>query len=549
MAVGYSDISSNTDSLGAQIYYDGLSRFIMECQTPMTISIQGDWGTGKTTALNLIEKKIEGKNSYVLWFRTWQYSKFGLEENMMLVLLNNLYEKLEELAKSGNRKIPNNKRIPILRGVKETISTVADAKLGSAVAEKASGICDVLWGTDQVTAVSKQIEDTKKSVQELIDSILIEDERIVVFVDDLDRLEPRIAVDLLEGIKNFLDCNRCVFVLAVDSGVIYQGVRSKYGDEFGEEKAKKFFDKIIQVPFSLPVNQYDINAFLGQFISSNDQYISEYEAITKRYLKNNPRAIKRAFNLLKLYEFIIPGLSEGDELDRFCLFTILNLQLSNEKQYSDMVIRAKNGDGIASILGEELDGLSKTLRFLIAENDEPEEQKIDKEEHASRFIELLIGAAKASGKDEDHDTINSDPFNREIQEHSNDSSEMPLEEIYHCSVIKDLIQKLEDHPYRKDVVSRMQINFWEKSENKDISGNKVCAIRRKEKNTNIVIYKMYGDLKKPENANAIDKSEGKAIGEDDIGYYYSRDHITFVGISEKTNRSVLEQLMQFYKVL
>lgn len=548
MAVGYSDISSGTDSLGAQIYYDGLSRFIMECQTPMTISIQGDWGTGKTTALNLIEKKIEGKNSYVLWFRTWQYSKFGIEDNMMLVLLNNLYEKLEELAKTKKIKNPN-KKIPILQGVRETIATVADSTLGSAVAEKASGVFDVLVGADKVTSVSKQIEETKNSMQELIDSILVGDERVVVFVDDLDRLEPKVAVDLLEGIKNFLDCNKCVFVLAVDSGVIYQGVRSKYGDEFGEEKAKKFFDKIIQVPFSLPVNQYDINTFLGQFISTDNPYINEYESITKKYLKNNPRAIKRAFNLLKLYEFIIPGLSDGDERDRFCLFTILNLQLSNEKKYSDMVIRAKNGEEIANVLGEELDDLSRSLSFLLVGNNDSEELRIEKEEHASRFIELLIGAAKASGKEEAIDEDINESLNGTTQNNEQVVRETSPKEGDQSSIIEELIQRLEIHAYRKDVVNKNQINFWGKAEKEGISGNKVCSIRKDEKTSNIVIYKAVADLKKPEHVGVVDKSEKKEIAEGEIGYYYSRDHITFVDISEKTNRSLLFDLMQFYEVL
>ena len=52
----------------------------------------------------------------------------------------------------------------------------------------------MLVGAEKVKSVSKQIEDTKRSMQELIDHILVEDERIVVFVDDLDRLEPKVAV-------------------------------------------------------------------------------------------------------------------------------------------------------------------------------------------------------------------------------------------------------------------------------------------------------------------------------------------------------------------
>lgn len=533
MAVGYSDISSGMDCLGAQVYYDGLSKFIMECETPMTISIQGDWGTGKTTALNLIEKKIEGKKCYVLWFRTWQYSKFGIEDNMMLVLLNNLYEKLEELAKTKNIKSPN-KKFSLLQVAREAANTIADARYGSVVAEKATGVWDVLVGAERVTTISKQIEETKNSIQELINSILTaDDERIVIFVDDLDRLEPKIAVDLLEGIKNFLDCEKCVFVLAVDSSVIYQGVRSKYGEEFGEEKAKKFFDKIIQVPFSLPVNQYDINMFLGQFISNDNPYISEYEVITKRYLKNNPRAIKRAFNLLKLYEFIIPGLSEGDELDRFWLFTILNLQLSDENKYSDMVNKAKNGAGIEAVLGEESESLSKIMSFIITDKDDSEEERINKEELSSRFIELLIGTAKASGKESSE--------NVESDSEENDSS----------TLVEELIEKLEAYPYRKEIIIKNQINFWTKSEESKLE-YKICSIRKYEEMFNLIIYRKEEDLIKPNLDGFVNKSGKKDIGENNIGFYYSKDHITIVDIADNSDQSVMVKLMEimsFYNVL
>ena len=102
-----------------------------------------------------------------------------------------------------------------------------------------------------------EIEEMKAAMQKAIRSIC-EGERtnakkIIIFVDDLDRLEPKNAVELLEGIKNFVDCENCVFVLALDQKVVFEGVKEKYGEELGAVMAKKFFDKIIQVPFTLPV--------------------------------------------------------------------------------------------------------------------------------------------------------------------------------------------------------------------------------------------------------------------------------------------------------
>ncbi len=44
------------DTFGIRSYVDGLCRFILNCDTPMTISIQGDWGSGKTSMMNMIER-------------------------------------------------------------------------------------------------------------------------------------------------------------------------------------------------------------------------------------------------------------------------------------------------------------------------------------------------------------------------------------------------------------------------------------------------------------------------------------------------------------
>lgn len=47
---GFTDKPTSTlsdDAFGVQQYISGLNEFILECYTPMTIAIQGDWGSGK----------------------------------------------------------------------------------------------------------------------------------------------------------------------------------------------------------------------------------------------------------------------------------------------------------------------------------------------------------------------------------------------------------------------------------------------------------------------------------------------------------------------
>ena len=51
--------SSDQDAFGMKSYVESLSEFIKECRTPMTIAIQGAWGTGKTSLMQLVEEKLD----------------------------------------------------------------------------------------------------------------------------------------------------------------------------------------------------------------------------------------------------------------------------------------------------------------------------------------------------------------------------------------------------------------------------------------------------------------------------------------------------------
>ena len=59
---GFSDIPATEDLFNISNYIDGLSSFIMKCETPMTLAIQGDWGTGKSSIMEMVAAKIESEN-------------------------------------------------------------------------------------------------------------------------------------------------------------------------------------------------------------------------------------------------------------------------------------------------------------------------------------------------------------------------------------------------------------------------------------------------------------------------------------------------------
>ena len=72
------------------------------CETPITISLQGEWGTGKTSFMNMVKEYSEN-NNYPLYFYTinaWQYSQFNFGEQLPLVMLKKLANDID-----GNNKV------------------------------------------------------------------------------------------------------------------------------------------------------------------------------------------------------------------------------------------------------------------------------------------------------------------------------------------------------------------------------------------------------------------------------------------------------------
>ena len=68
------------DELEISQYITGLKTFVRNCETPMTLAIQGKWGTGKSSIMKLLQNELKRNDVETLYFNTWQYSQ--LHENL-----------------------------------------------------------------------------------------------------------------------------------------------------------------------------------------------------------------------------------------------------------------------------------------------------------------------------------------------------------------------------------------------------------------------------------------------------------------------------------
>lgn len=323
--------SEEEDLLEISKYVKGLGKFIRECQTPMSIAIQGDWGTGKTSTLNLLKKNLEADKDTngikCVFFNTWQYSQFNMEDSLYVSFVHNLVKQC-----GGNDEI-----LKTVAGFgKLAFFKAIDWKFGTNASEILDGFEKAK--KDQMESVSKLQEDFAKLVKKT-------GKRLVIFIDDLDRLNPEVAVELLEIIKLFVNVENSIFVLAIDYEVVVKGVRKKYGENLSEEKCRNFFDKIIQLPFKMPVERYNLTELVRKAVQEQTHMTDEGVNIVAEFISDvmgtNPRTFKRLVNAFFLINSVNEIGEEAEsktkEINDVLMFCSLCIQMCLPKLYKLMV--------------------------------------------------------------------------------------------------------------------------------------------------------------------------------------------------------------------
>jgi len=348
-----------TDTLRIQPHASALTNFIEQCATPITIGIQGEWGSGKTSLLNLIENNLntddnEGKFLQI-WVNAWEHSLLSKPEETLLKIVNQIInDMLGELSKSQSSK----------EEIKSKFETLAKGALRvatSAIAgDEATKVVKELIGDNKniISELKEQLQRLAQTINESSSGKAHLYEKIVIYVDDLDRIDPPDAVAILELLKNIFNVKHCIFVLAIDYQVVIKGLKDKFGERTDENEweFRAFFDKIIQLPFMMPVGQYDIGHYVEDLLENinylqvNQEIEDEIDIpinemikeIVKLSIGGNPRALKRLVNSLSLIQ-IFAELKQNEGLNNKD-HTILNETEKDMLMFAFMCMQIKYPD-------------------------------------------------------------------------------------------------------------------------------------------------------------------------------------------------------------
>lgn len=103
---------------------------------------------------------------------------------------------------------------------------------------------------DDLIEKIKSERNVRKEIEKKIDDIIGERaDRIVIFIDELDRCNPAYAVRLLERIKHYFNHEKILFVFVLNADQLQHTIKAYYGSEFqGIGYLDKFFDLWLPMP-------------------------------------------------------------------------------------------------------------------------------------------------------------------------------------------------------------------------------------------------------------------------------------------------------------
>lgn len=376
------------DLFGIKVYQDALIRYIKLTDTPITIALQGEWGSGKTSLMNLLRWNLcdtDDAPYFPIWINTWQYSLMKSANQAIMSILEGIVNQIGALNPDEAKWAESKKKIG---SIFKKMAT-AGAKVAASTIGVEGDVIDDLFESDDKP--SSDIVRLKEEIAALIDQALQKNpdkQWFTFYIDDLDRIDPPVAVEILELLKNIFDLEKCVFILAIDYDVVIKGLKPKFGEltEKNEREFRSFFDKIIQLPFSMPVATYTVDTFLVdalkkiEFFSEheldNQSLAEQLSEIARLSVGSNPRSLKRLTNTLSLISIINETRNDAganvDSQSKIINFALVCMQiaypyiynqLSEEPDFKSWNERIASKLKLRHLTAEEKESLDATEEF------------------------------------------------------------------------------------------------------------------------------------------------------------------------------------------
>ena len=341
------------DSIGRNKDIVYFFRLLQNIENIQTITINGAWGSGKTffvkqiqllmKALNPMSEMSDEKKKRILG--RLRLANEEMKDNYDLAIYYDAWENDSD----------NNPILSIIYqickelGIDYSLSQKKEiVKIGSKIIELFTGhdfteMIKTLQVEDPFKEFSKE-KDLQNQIREFLSKILEErGNRLVVFIDELDRCKPSFAVQLLERIKHYLVDERIIFIFSVNISQLQHTISQYYGNGFDSCRyLDRFFDLHIELP---PADYSNFYNYMGL---DKNYYV---DIVCKRMIEKfnfSLREITRFYRIVKTavyapthdkdkYNFVFPE-GKGNLMIFMIIVPIMvGLRMIDRKKYEDFI--------------------------------------------------------------------------------------------------------------------------------------------------------------------------------------------------------------------
>lgn len=353
----WNDKESEIDLLDFEHLTAGLLSIIQdETLLPATIGVFGDWGSGKSSLLQMVAKKLSpDKDILCITFNGWLFEGYDDAKAALLETIIKAISDKKKLSAQAKDKVKlllgkiNWMRVVLALGKYGaayylggagalTISAIPDlSELAKVIAESFEGL-DADKVQEKLEKFKKEGASPQVNVREFHEEFaelieLSKIKKVVVFIDDLDRCNPETIIETLEAIRLFLYAKNTVFILAADERLVRYAVTNKYPEIPGlySNISRDYLEKLIQFPIVVPpLGSVEVETYMKLlFVSKTSLETDNFEKIRQQALnrspedlftvtlsigdieKVDPTSCKEVEEEIILCEFLAPILSTG----------------------------------------------------------------------------------------------------------------------------------------------------------------------------------------------------------------------------------------------
>lgn len=301
------DPTENKDEFGRIAYAKGICEYICNSfgNKALAVGISGSWGTGKSNLMDQIQKtldKKQDKSILVIQFNPWRSSSY---KRILEDFLQTIKSELNVYDKELGTKFDKYLKLLIESGKSDWLTSLTD-----------------------IFSISEN-----KSSEQLYDEINASlgrlNKKLVIFIDDLDRLHNEEIIEVFRIIRNTANFKNTCFVVAYDREYVQSSFPST------SSQMRNYIDKIFQMEFVLPNvdSSVLIQMVISEILKKVDNKIAhqltelslfnpDLNVILLDFIKHKRDAIRFA----NMFSFDLQSIYEDIDLSDFLLVELLKMK-------------------------------------------------------------------------------------------------------------------------------------------------------------------------------------------------------------------------------